>query len=168
DHERATLIACLAAFAAGEPKAAARVVVIEGEPGIGKSRLVDEVRRAALDRSVECLVGASSPMETATPYHAWRPVFRAFLELDAADGDAERRRRRVRERLDALGEGMPDLAPLLNPVTLLDFPETALTEQMRGEARADSTNRLLARLLASDPARRLVCLEDAHWFDSSS
>jgi len=175
EPEQATLHACLEGFARGVP-AAARVVVIEGEPGIGKSRLVDDLRVHATGCGLVCFRGNGSAVESATPYHAWRPVFHGLLSDDVAADDIDERRRVVGQRLERFDARSRDLMPLLNPVLSLEFPETELTRQMQGEARADSTNRLLGRVLADYPApadageprRRVVFLEDAHWFDSSS
>ncbi|MFY0576262.1 ATP-binding protein [Cystobacter fuscus] len=59
------------------------------------------------------------------------------------------------------------LAPLLNPVLLLELPETERTLHLRDQARADTTLSLMARLLGeAGPA--VLLLEDGHWLDSSS
>lgn len=59
------------------------VVLIEGEPGIGKSRLVADLIQQAQDHKITVLVGAGDAIEKSTPYHAWRPVFSQLFNLDA-------------------------------------------------------------------------------------
>jgi len=61
------------------------------------------------------------------------------------------------------------LAPLLNTILSLDFPDNELTAQMGEEGRAESTRKLLLGLLQADGNRpRALVVEDAHWLDSAS
>jgi hypothetical protein len=76
------------------------LVMIEGEPGIGKSRLLTDLLEQAHARGVRTLAGTGDAIEKATPYHAWRPVFIALFDLAGVD-EAEERRRRVLARVQA-------------------------------------------------------------------
>jgi hypothetical protein len=148
------------------------LVVVDGEPGIGKSRLLADLLARAHTDGVRCLAGAGDAIERATPYHAWRPI---FADLMGSVGiDVEERRRRVLARLQADPE-MARLAPLLNSVLPLDLPDNELTAQLTGEVRADNTRQLLVQLLQPTSATRAgraaplpIVLDDAHWFDSAS
>ena len=145
-------------------------VLIEGEAGIGKSRLVAELLQGAKAVGViGRLVGAGDAVEKSTPYHAWRPIFSQLFNLAEFSDDLEVRRTHVLTRLQSEPDDLR-LAPLLNVVLPLDLPENELTEQMSGEVRADNTHELLIRLLpaAASEAPLLLVLEDAHWLDSAS
>jgi class 3 adenylate cyclase/tetratricopeptide (TPR) repeat protein len=149
------------------------LVVIEGEPGIGKSRLLADLLDQTQARGVRSLTGAGDAIEKTTPYHAWRPIFLALFDLADVD-EVEERRRRVLARVQADPE-LARVAPLLNSVLPLDMPDNQLTAQLTGEVRADNTRELLVQLLQAHtgaPAGRaaplLLVLDDAHWFDSAS
>jgi class 3 adenylate cyclase/tetratricopeptide (TPR) repeat protein len=149
------------------------LVVIAGEPGIGKSRLLADLVQRAQARGLRSLAGAGDAIERTTPYHAWRSIFAQLAGLVGVD-DTEERRRRVLARVGSDPE-LARLAPLLNSVMPLDLPDNALTVQLTGEVRADNTRRLLVHLLqaaATGPgggaSPLLVVLDDAHWFDSAS
>ncbi|MFL6251513.1 MAG: ATP-binding protein, partial [Actinomycetes bacterium] len=149
------------------------LVMIEGEPGIGKSRLLADLLEQAQARGVRSLTGAGDAIEKATPYHAWRPVFTALFDLAGVD-EAEERRRRVLAHVQT-DPALSRLAPLLNSVLPLELPDNELTAQLTGEVRADNTRELLLQLLqppAATPAGRaaplLLVLDDAHWLDSAS
>jgi class 3 adenylate cyclase len=61
------------------------LVVIDGEPGIGKSRLLADLLERSHARGVQSLADAGDAIEHATPYHAWRPIFAQLLMRPASD-----------------------------------------------------------------------------------
>ncbi|MGD0897910.1 MAG: adenylate/guanylate cyclase domain-containing protein, partial [Thermoguttaceae bacterium] len=148
------------------------VIILEGEAGLGKSRLVAAILAKARAFGVTCLVGAGDSVEAATLYYAWRPIFHQLLGLDAA-GDAgaspEERRRHILAQLESDAE-LSRLAPLLEAVVPCGLADNEITGSMVGQVRGDNTRALLLRLLALAAARSptLVVLEDAHWQDSAS
>jgi class 3 adenylate cyclase/predicted ATPase len=163
--ERAALADQLHALLRGGPGSLA---LIEGDAGMGKSRLLENLRQLADVLQIATWVGAAEAMEQATPYYAWRAIFHQLFDLDRL-ADASARRQSVLEALAARPD-LERLAPLLNAVLPLDLPENELTAQMNGSVRADNTRDLLIQLLQSAVARapRLLILEDAHWLDSAS
>jgi class 3 adenylate cyclase/tetratricopeptide (TPR) repeat protein len=138
-------------------------VVIEGEAGLGKSRLVAEACRIARARSVRVLEAAADPVERATSYFAWRAMFAGLLRAGSGD------ERTVLAELAGDPE-LERLLPLLNGVVPLGIPDNALTAGMPGDVRADNTKTVLAAILrrATAAAPALLAVEDAHWLDSSS
>jgi hypothetical protein len=75
-HERNQLAERLASLRGGR----GGVLLIEGEAGIGKSRLLDELVAQAANQRVRVLVGVADAIRTTTPYHAWRGVFESLFE----------------------------------------------------------------------------------------
>ncbi|HEV2892639.1 MAG TPA: AAA family ATPase, partial [Actinomycetota bacterium] len=144
-----------------------QVLVLEGDAGAGKSRLVAELVDQAVAAGVPVLAGAGDAVERNTPWHAWRELFGRLPVFDGADRTA--RRRLV---LDLLGPGpeLRDLAPLLNPVLALELPETAASAELSGQGRAGQTRDLLVRLLRAVVGDKptVLVIEDAHWLDSAS
>jgi class 3 adenylate cyclase len=142
------------------------VVVVEGEPGIGKSALLSHLLGWAQPRAVRCLAGGADAIERHTPYRAWRPVVAGLLGAEAARDEAAER-----ERLALLlGRRTARWAPLLNPLLPLALPETPDTRNLDVESRARTTRKTSAALLlaAARSTPLLVVLEDAHWMDWSS
>jgi class 3 adenylate cyclase/tetratricopeptide (TPR) repeat protein len=163
--ERKLLADELQAFLQGGPGG---VIIIEGEPGIGKSRLVDDLRRQAEALRLTVFSGAADAVEKSTTYFAWRSIFNQLYDLGILTNLAARRQH-ILDLLE-LEEDLLPLAPLLNGVLLLDLPDTDVTAQMTGQVRADNTRDLLLRALQESAARspKIVILEDAHWLDSAS
>jgi class 3 adenylate cyclase/tetratricopeptide (TPR) repeat protein len=146
----------------------AGLAILEGEAGLGKSRLVTEVSRRAGEHGLRVFTAAADAIEQSTPYYAWRPVFSALFEI-ALDDDSQTIRERITRRMARL-PALDRLLPLLGGVLSAQIPDTPLTAEMTGEVRADNT-RLLLREILQDAAREsptLLVLEDAHWLDSAS
>ncbi|MBA3530331.1 MAG: AAA family ATPase, partial [Ardenticatenales bacterium] len=144
------------------------IIIVEGEAGIGKSRLVEDILQKSQAVGVASLLGAADAIEQSTPYHAWRAIFSQVLDLEML-ADLETRRRHVLEQV-AEDADLLRLAPLLNTVLALDLPENEVTEQMTGQVRADNTRDILLKLLqiSVNQSPKLLILEDSHWLDSAS
>jgi len=143
-------------------------ILIEGEAGLGKSRLVEDLLEHAEALGVESLVGAGDAVERKTPYYAWRPVFGQLLEIDALN-DGEMQREYALGGLGLEAQWLR-LTPLLNAVLPLEVLDNEITQQMTGQVRGDNTRNLLLRLLQAFAAQapKLLVLEDTHWLDSAS
>ena len=118
----------------------AQLPLLTGEPGIGKSRLLDELLSQSRARGSAVLDGAAFEGETGRPYGPWIDALR---KLSRASFDAATRDR---------------LAPLL------DGPDTQASSR---EALFSGVVDVLTGLCATH-APVLVVLDDAHWLDEGS
>jgi len=144
------------------------VVLIEGEAGIGKTRLVEDLLQAAQGLDLRCLVGAGDSIEKSTPYQAWRSVFNQLFGLDTFP-NPKAKHAHVLAELQQEPE-LLRLAPLLDAVLPLDIPDNEITSQMVGQVRAENIHEILVRLLQKKTTQEplLLILDDAHWLDSAS
>ena len=151
---RGDAVAALEAKLIDAQQGEASVVLVRGEAGVGKTRLLREAARRAEEAGAQVLWGECLPIGNGElPYAALvgalRPLARS---MDDADRDA------------VLGPARGELARLL--------PELA-----EGEARdaptLDSTARLLELLLGvferlGERAPVVLVIEDAHWADAAT
>ncbi len=147
------------------------VVTIEGEAGIGKSRLVSHLVDEAQARNIQVLTGGGSPIERTAPYQAWKEVFAHLLGYQGGDGLSNRHDRVLAVVRSIAGQEAVDSISLLNPALATDFPEADTTAALSLQQRAERANELLVRILAEMPspsAPKVLVLEDAHWIDSAS
>ncbi len=161
DRELESLLAAL-----GEARETSFAAIIDGEAGIGKSRLLGAIVERA--QGVRVLAGWADAVGRQTAYHAWVGVLRALLGSEAGSGLATRDA--LMARLAELGPEATRRAPLLAPLLRLDIPDNELTAQMTGDVRANSTRMLVADLLnhANRDSALMLTFEDLHWFDSAS
>jgi DNA-binding winged helix-turn-helix (wHTH) protein/predicted ATPase len=145
------------------------VICIVGEPGIGKSRLLDEFRAqeggapSAFHAETSCLAH-----QTSTPYFPIMGLLRQLCGILDSDGAGV-----VAAKVDAALRSAtianPDARPLL--LELLDVPEEAqLLAELGPEARRARTFSYLTQLIVSRASGRLCALtiEDLHWIDATS
>ncbi|MEA2369720.1 MAG: hypothetical protein QOH12_114 [Solirubrobacteraceae bacterium] len=151
------------------------VVVIEGEPGIGKSRLAHFLTDRAAAEGFAVRGGAGDPIERGAPYHGWHQVFAGTAGPHRRSDDASAVGARIPEGLRAAPGASAtiddrDITVLLSAVMPVELPDGPVTVSLSGEARAEATRDLLADMLGELARERptLVVLEDAHWLDSAS
>lgn len=137
--------------------AARRVVLISGEPGIGKSRLAAFAAHAAHDEGFAVLWGACSA-ELAVPYEPWIAVCSQFVE-HAPIALLERHVERHGGELSRLARGLP------RRVAGMPEPESSDPETERFLLFSAVAGALVA-LAAYRPV--CVVLDDLHWADGQS
>jgi len=130
----------------------AACVTLEGEPGIGKTRLLQELRERAEARGHVVLSGVAAEFESELPFSVWVDaldayvVSQSFQEHPAWDDDLAAE----------LGQVLP-----------------SLTHRNGGGALADEryrAHRAVSRLLGliADPQPLVLVLDDLHWSDGAS
>lgn len=172
-EEKAMIANALQELARGAEQ---QTLVLQGEAGIGKSRLFEDLVRQAETLHVHMFIGGGDPIERTNSYHAWRPIFYRIFDIDELAGKAasEEAREQIQEKVLAkLREVDADLVryyPLLDAILPMHIPENELTSSMTGEIRSSNIREILTRLLAhaAGQAPLLIVLEDLHWFDSAS
>jgi len=162
--ELAQLAASLRSCAAG---GTGGTVLVRGDAGIGKSRLVDELRQRALAEGFVCHTGLVLDFGMAKGRDAIREIIGSLMDLPrGADGQARRETlRQLLTRQPSLSSDEPFL------LDLLDLPQpasgdavyAAMDNAARQRGRAAAVVRLLEAACADSPV--LVIVEDVHWAD---
>lgn len=145
------------------------ILVIEGDAGMGKSRLIDELHRQGNMMNVRILTGIGDAPEKSTLYYAWRHIIGQILDLEGFP-DLQARQQHILTTLKANHPSMEERAPVLNAVLMLELPENETTAQMSVQIRADATRSLLLQLLRVSIAQTptVLIMENIHWLDSAS
>ena len=128
-------------------------LTLEGEPGIGKTRLLDELRARADQRGHVVLSGAAAEFEREMPFSVWVDALDAYV----VSQDLARHERWDSELANELGQVLPSLRQA-------NGDAGAIADERYRAHRAVS--RLLALLAESQPL--VLVLDDLHWSDSAS
>lgn len=155
EREMAQLTAALEDAISGR----GRLVMLVGEPGIGKTRTAEELASVASQRGVEVLWGRCPEDPGAPPFWPWAQIVRAYLEG-----------RDFAELRSALGPGAADIA-LIVPDMRDRFPELPASPVIQDMETArfrlfDAITGFLKR--ASQDRPLMLILDDIHWADASS
>ena len=162
---RAEEIALLLKRSAEVESGATRFLCLEGEPGCGKSRLVQELRHRLADR----MTAVSLPCSQYHRHTAFYPLLQQLtrgLQFSAEEGPALRLAR-LSAWVDALGLPRARVVPPIANMLGLAVPGQAPAPDARRE-RARFFDAMLdigEALMASRPM--LLVVEDAQWCDPS-
>lgn len=142
------------------------VIELIGDPGMGASRLVHEVRSRASGLKVVTTNGG--PYASATPYFPFRSFMRELLGIRSVRASASALQGlRARVRADA-----PEIAPwlpLLGAVIDIPIDPTPETEALDEEFRRAQLERITVSFLnVIQPTPALFIFEDVHYFDDAS
>ena len=135
-----------------------RVMLIAGEPGIGKTRLAERVAAAATKHGADVFWGRCWEGEGAPAFWPWLQLARAHLRTRGAAALAAK-----------IGVGGPYLADVMPEVRELmpDAPPAPPLDSEQARFRLfDATTALLTSASADKPI--MLVLEDLHWADKSS
>ena len=142
-------------------------VYIRGEPGIGKTRLVEEFVEIATEKGVSSHRGLVLPFGVGKGQDAIRSLVRSLIGIAPGGGEDERQRA-VNKVLND-GRLEPGQVVFLND--LLDLPQPteqrALYDAMDNATRNEGKQRVASKLLAASANIRpiLAIIEDVHWAD---
>jgi tetratricopeptide (TPR) repeat protein len=135
-----------------------RLFLIAGEPGIGKSRLADEVASGARDSGLLVLSGRCWEAGGAPPYWPWVQSIRSYVR--SIDQDV------LRAQLDTGTRDVAQLLPELREI-LPDTAEPPTLDQDAARFRLfDSVATFLSNACAAQPL--VFVLEDLHAADTPS
>jgi DNA-binding SARP family transcriptional activator/predicted ATPase len=146
-----------------------RVVLLSGEPGIGKSRLTVELQERLQGEPHTHLPHFCSP------HHQDSALFPIITQLQQAAGfrrgDTDEQRldkltAMLARATDDLSEAAPLIANLLSVPTGDRYPPLDLTPQKRKEKTLRALLAQLEGMAADEPV--LVVFEDVHWIDPTS
>jgi class 3 adenylate cyclase/tetratricopeptide (TPR) repeat protein len=143
-----------------------RMVTVVGDAGIGKSRLLYELRRRVGSRGVRILLGRCQSYGGLSPY---LPFVRILTEALGVSGNRPPGDE-VAARITALDPSLEPFVPLYLHLLSVESAGKALPRHLHGEhlhtALLDALTAIVTVLARLSPV--LLLLEDWHWADEGS
>jgi class 3 adenylate cyclase/tetratricopeptide (TPR) repeat protein len=140
------------------PSGRGALVLIGGEPGVGKTRLSQAVVEEAHYLGFHTAVGHSYDGQGDLPYMPWVEIIEAAARETPREGFRE-----------ALGESAPEMARIVPQLRQMfdDIPPPMeLPPDQQRRYTFASTREYIARVASRKP--QLMVLEDLHWADEST
>jgi predicted ATPase/class 3 adenylate cyclase len=165
EREIGLLLGCWEQSQLGE----GQVVLLSGEPGIGKSRMIRALREQLAEETY-------TPLSFfCDPYHQTSALHPVIVQLEraagfVADDSAKQRLDKLENTLSqaatGVAEAVPLIAALLSIATGDRYPPLSLTPQKQREKTLNALLAQFAALAAHRPV--LMVFEDVHWIDPTS
>ena len=151
----------------GARAGAARAVLISGEAGIGKSRLVHEFRRALVLRGERAIACRCTPDYVHSAFHPVIDFLGRHLDIQRADT--------VEEKLDKIERMLPPgsgagAAALIAELLSIPFDTRYPPLRFSAERHREATLDILVSWIKQEAQAAPVCVivEDTHWIDPST
>jgi DNA-binding winged helix-turn-helix (wHTH) protein/tetratricopeptide (TPR) repeat protein len=149
----------------GEGQAA----LVIGEPGIGKSRLLQHFREQIAQMAHWWVEASAAPFFQNTPFYPVVELLRHFASPHRADG-AGHQPVRIEAQLASAGlnpaEAIPLLAPLLNLPVPGDYPPLLYSPEQRRRRLLGVIVEWIFGIAREQPL--VIVTEDLHWADAST
>ena len=146
-----------------------QVVEICGAPGVGKSRLVEEILRLWAQRDGEAHVGQCESFGESTAFLPWRGLLRSVLGVQLEQPKALRETR-IRKVASRLSPGLQEVAGTLGDVLGFPIEETTVAKSLDPQRRLQRLTDVIAQVIRNKAQERplLLVMEDMHWADAVS
>src|SRR5208337_1185127 len=148
-------------------KGEGQLALIVGEPGLGKSRLIEEFRVRLGETRHTWVEWWSSQLLQNTPMH---PVAEwGRMRFGGVDAPDERRLADLENTLRLVGLDPTEYVPLLAPLVGVPLPEERAAKLAPDELRRRQSAAMTALFLAGARSQPIVlAFEDLHWADPTS
>jgi class 3 adenylate cyclase len=143
-----------------------QLALIVGEPGLGKSRLIEEFRAHLQETPHTWVEWSASQLLQNTPLH---PVAEWGRQRFGVDAPAEQRLADLENALRLIGLDPAEHAPLLAPLVDIPLPPGRVANLPPEELRRRQLAAMTAWVLAGARSQPVVvAFEDLHWADPTS
>ena len=150
-----------------EAKEGRRATVnLVGDAGMGKSRIVEELKARAPD--VDCHITSCEQYESSTAYFPLRPLLRSLMGL-ASGSDPGALPAQLRDWVSAAAPDLIEWLPLIAIPLDVTVASTPAVDRLAPRFRRAQLHRVFADLLGRAATRPTIfVIEDAHWMDDAS
>jgi class 3 adenylate cyclase/tetratricopeptide (TPR) repeat protein len=143
-----------------------QLALVVGEPGIGKSRLVEEFRLKLGETPHTFIEWSSSQLLQNTPLH---PVAEWGRQRFGVETPSRQRLADLENTLRLIGLDPAEYAPLLAPLVDIPLPEDRAAKLTPEELRRRQMAAMTAWVLAGARSQAVVlAIEDLHWADPTT
>jgi class 3 adenylate cyclase/tetratricopeptide (TPR) repeat protein len=143
-----------------------QLALVAGEPGLGKSRLIEEFHARLAGTPYTWVEWSASQLLQNTPLH---PIAEWGRQRFGLDAPAQQRLADLEDTLRLIGLDPAEYAPLLGPLVDIPLPPGRAASFPPDELRRRQLAAMTAWILAGARSQSVVlAFEDLHWADPTS
>ncbi|MCB1678312.1 MAG: AAA family ATPase [Halioglobus sp.] len=158
------------AWAAATQSGRGRTVLIRGEPGIGKSRLVKQFCEFCLPEGTPVLLYQCSAHHTTSAFYPLIQRLEQLAGIDSSVDSEALKLEKIRRALHPSIAARPRSLSLVAQLLSIDSCENSAIQDLSAQERRRQTVDIMIEnaLLRNRQAPQVFVLEDAHWVDPST
>ena len=145
------------------------IMLVTGEPGIGKSSLVAEIHRSITETRGYFISGKFDQLQQHIPYHALIQAFQGFANLLLAERDECLRtwRTTILQGIGSVGKVLTDVIPNLELI-IGSQPELPQLAPREAQNRFNYVFENFVKIIATQEHPLVLFVDDMQWIDSAS
>ncbi|MGB5274757.1 MAG: adenylate/guanylate cyclase domain-containing protein, partial [Flavobacteriaceae bacterium] len=140
------------------------VAIVEGQSGMGKSKLLQEFERQS-NHLWKIIPTSGNQIDRNTPYNIWGPVFSKLLNFNALESNLIQL-----ESLERIKNRFGAHSSLLNIVLNTNFPDSDKVKEFTASQKVVATHDLLLGILGDESKinKLGIIIDNAQWMDQLS
>ncbi|MDH4261545.1 MAG: AAA family ATPase [Spirochaetia bacterium] len=144
-------------------------MILVGDAGVGKTRLVQEFAAIAQANKLEVVISNSFSYEKFTPFFVWKNIFHKLFSIDDNDSDKVTLLK-IQETIESLKDVKSEWTPVFGQILGLAVNEDKFTSELEPRQKNDRISQITFEIIqkVSEKKSILFIIEDFHWTDDVS
>ncbi|OJJ16123.1 hypothetical protein BKI52_35745 [marine bacterium AO1-C] len=145
------------------------LVLVAGEPGVGKSSLIAELYKSVDSKQAFFVEGKFDQLENNIPYFAWVEAIQQFVHLLLTKSKESLQiwKRKLNQALAPIGKVLTDLIPSLELI-IGEQPKVPELEPSETQNRFEYVLKLFIKTITSNNQPLILFIDDWQWADKAS
>jgi len=164
-HELRQLTACLGYLGQEQPQ----IVLLHGEPGVGKSALVNEIQRVISGKRAHFISGKFDQYQRNIPYYAIQKALYDWVQIILSEKNEKllEWKEIILESVGELGGLIVNLVPEIE-IIIGPQPEAPALNSQEAQNRFNYISGNFIRAISRDNIPLIMFIDDLQWADSAS
>ncbi len=146
-----------------------QVIVLQGEAGVGKSRLIREVMKVFIDKKFKVSIGACQSYGQNISFLPWKGILKNIFGLPGLN-NPEKEKVQIKKQLLRIDPEFNNWLPLVYELLDYSFKENTLIKSLNAKLKRERLFAIISQIFKYKTKSKpfLLILEDTHWMDNAS
>ncbi|MCK4665647.1 AAA family ATPase [Candidatus Dependentiae bacterium] len=150
-------------------KGSEQVIVLQGEAGVGKSRLIREIIKVFINKKFKVSIGACHSYGQNISFLPWKEILKNIFGLTGLN-NPENEKTQIKKQLLKIDPEFKNWLPLIYGLLDYSFKENTLIKSLNAKLKRERLFAIISRIFKYQTKSKpfLLILEDTHWMDNAS